>query len=245
MDGFSHSQPPQAYLQVQWLADTLVALMGAGWIINYAAMIYHSYHGQTYSMAIIPLCNNIGWELVYTLVFPSPNRVELAVFAAGVSLNLVIMAAATRAARTEWRHSPLVAANTPLIFAGGTLLCFTGHLALAAQIGPGLAYSWGAVVCQLVLSIGGLCQLLQRNSTRGTSWTLWLSRFLGSCCTVGFASLRWKYWPEAFGWLADPLVLWSLAAFVVVDTTYGVCLYLVSRQQQQQQQSHVHVIKVQ
>ena len=173
MDGFADLQPPPAYQEVQWLADTLVAFMGAGWLINYVAMIWHSYKGETYSMAIIPLCNNIGWELVYTLVYPSRNRVELAVFAAGVSLNVLIMIAAARAAPTEWGHSPLVANHSPLIFLAGTLVCFTGHVALAAEIGPSLAYSWGAVVCQLVLSIGGLCQLLQRNSTRGTSWTLW------------------------------------------------------------------------
>lgn len=56
-----------------------------------------------------------------------------------------------------------------------------------------------------------------------------LSRFLGSSCTVGFAFLRWKYWPEAFGWLAGPLVLWSLATFLLADVTYGVCLYRVYR----------------
>ncbi|KAM4059002.1 terpene cyclase atmB [Hirsutella rhossiliensis] len=229
MDGFTDLQPPQAYEEIQWLADTLVFFMGVGWLINYAGMIWHSYKGETYSMAIIPLCNNIGWELVYTLVYPSSNRVEVAVFAAGVTLNVIIMVAATRAAKTEWSHSPLVARHTPLIFLAGTLMCFAGHLALAAEIGPALAYSWGAVICQIVLSLGGLCQLLQRNSTRGTSWTLWLSRFLGSSCTVGFASLRWKFWPEAFGWLGSPLVLWSLAAFLLIDATYGVCLYFVSR----------------
>ncbi|KFH44079.1 hypothetical protein ACRE_051600 [Hapsidospora chrysogenum ATCC 11550] len=173
MDGFGGSHtPPPAYQEVQWLADTLVALMGLGWLINYAAMTWHSRTGETYSMAIIPLCNNIGWELVYTIVYPSSNMVELAVIAAGVTLNTVIMAAATRAAKTEWSHSPLVATYSAFIFVGGTLICFTGHMALAAEIGPALAYSWGAVICQLVLSIGGLCQLLQRNSTRGTSWTL-------------------------------------------------------------------------
>lgn len=173
MDGFTDLQPPQAYCEVQLLADTLVGLMGVGWLVNYAGMIWHSYRGQTYSMAMIPLCNNIGWELVYTLVHPSPNRVEVAVFAAGVTLNVVIMAAAARAAPSEWSHSPLVARHTSLFFAAGTLVCFAGHLALAAEIGPALAYSWGAVICQIVLSLGGLCQLLQRNSTRGTSWTLW------------------------------------------------------------------------
>ncbi|RYP42594.1 hypothetical protein DL767_000118 [Monosporascus sp. MG133] len=229
MDGFGNSRPPPAYQEVQWLGDTLVALMGIGWLINYTAMIWHSYTGETYSMAIIPLCNNIGWELVYTMVYPSSNRTELAVFAAGVTLNVVIMIAATRAAKTEWSYSPFVTNYLPLIFVVGTLICFTGHIALAAEIGPALAYSWGAVICQLVLSIGGVCQLLQRNSTRGTSWTLWLSRFLGSWCTVGFASLRWKYWPEEFGWLASPLILWSLATFLLADMTYGICFYQMSQ----------------
>lgn len=56
-----------------------------------------------------------------------------------------------------------------------------------------------------------------------------LSRFLGSCCTVGFAFLRWKYWREVYGWLNSPLVLWSLATFVLAELTYGVCLHLLSR----------------
>nr|AGN73002.1 IdtB-like protein [Epichloe aotearoae] len=230
MDGFSSDlEPPSSYQDVQWLADMLVAFMGVGWLINYVGMIWHSYKGETYSMGIIPLCCNIGWELVYTLVYPSRNKVEVAVFAAGVTLNVFIMVAASRAAKTEWSHSPLVANHTSLIFFCGTVMCFAGHLALAAEIGPGLAYSWGAVICQIVLSLGGLCQLLQRNSTRGTSWTLWLSRFLGSCCTVGFAFLRWKYWPVVFGWLGTPLVLWSLVAFLLTDAAYGLCLYLVSQ----------------
>lgn len=173
MDGFGIVQPPSAYEEIQWLADTFVALMGFGWVINYMLMIWHSINGETYSMALIPLCNNIGWELVYTFVYPSTNNVELAVFGAGVTLNVFIMVAAARSARTEWSHSPLVADHTTLILLGGTLVCFAGHVALAMEIGPALAYSWGAVICQLALSIGGVCQLLQRNSTRGTSLSLW------------------------------------------------------------------------
>ncbi|KJZ73006.1 hypothetical protein HIM_07578 [Hirsutella minnesotensis 3608] len=234
MDGFTTLQPPAAYQDFAWLADILVGAMGVGWLINYAGMIWHSYKGETYSMAIIPLCNNIGWELVYTLVYPSRNKVEVAVFVAGVTLNVMIMIAAARAAKTEWNHSPLVANHTTLIFFGGTLMSFAGHLALAKEIGPGLAYSWGAVICQIVLSLGGLCQLLQRNSTRGTSWTMWLSRFLGSVSTMGFGYLRWTYWPEAFGWLGSALILWSVVAFLLTDMTYGVCLYLIARAERQQ-----------
>ncbi|OAA32941.1 hypothetical protein AAL_00406 [Moelleriella libera RCEF 2490] len=173
MDGSSNAAAPPAYQEVQWLADLFVAGMGLGWVINYVLMIWHARQGKTYSMALIPLCNNIGWELVYVLVYPSKNRVELGVFAAGVTLNVFIMLTAARSAKTEWSHSPLVANNTGVLLVGGTAVCFTGHVALAMEIGPGLAYSWGAVICQLLLSFGGVCQLLQRNSTRGTSWTLW------------------------------------------------------------------------
>nr|ATJ44725.1 IdtB protein [Epichloe bromicola] len=228
MDGFSNTeQAPPAYQEVQWLAETFVTLMGFGWLINYVLMIWHSRRGEPSSMALIPLCNNIAWELVYTILYPSSNKVELAAFVAGVTLNFFIMTSAARSARSQWSHSPTMAKHTGLIMVAGILMCFTGHVALAMEIGPALAYSWGAVICQLALSIGGVCQLLQRHSTSGTLWKLWLSRFLGSCCAVGFAFLRWRYWPEAYGWLASPLILWSLATFLVADSTYGVCLYLL------------------
>ncbi|KAH8897626.1 hypothetical protein GQ53DRAFT_637206 [Thozetella sp. PMI_491] len=228
MDGFRNAPMPADYREIQWLVNIFITGMGIGWIINYGLMIWHSRESKTYSMAIIPLCNNIGWEMVYTLVYPSPNRVELAVFAGGVTLNVFIMITAAQSAKTEWSHSPLVSNNTALIFIVGTLVCFTGHVALAKEIGPGLGYSWGAAICQLVLSIGGLCQLLQRNSRRGGSWALWASRFIGSCCTVGFAYLRWKYWPELYSWLGNPLVLWCLGTFFLAEVTYGICYYRLS-----------------
>ncbi|KAG6077101.1 hypothetical protein E4U30_003684 [Claviceps sp. LM220 group G6] len=231
MDGFSSSlRPPPAYEQVKWLADSFVALMGLGWIINYVLMLQKVIKGEPHSMALIPLCINIAWELVYTVVYPSANRVERSVFVMAVIPNLFIMVGAVRSARTEWRqHSPILAEHAGLVILVGVMVCFTGHVAMAMQLGPGLAISWGAVVSQVALSIGGVCQLLERNSTAGTSWMLWLSRFLGSCCPVVIGFIRCKYWPEAYGWLLSPLILWSLAIFLLADVTYGVCLLLVTR----------------
>ena len=173
MDGFDVSAAPQAYLEIKWIADAFVILMGIGWCINYVGMVQHSFRDRTYGMAIIPLCNNIGWEVVYTFVHPSRSIVERAVFLTGVSLNIAVMYAAIKFSPAEWSHAPLVEKNLPLIFFVGSFACFTGHLALAAEIGPPLAYSWGAVICQIILSVGGLGQLLARGSTRGASYTLW------------------------------------------------------------------------
>ncbi|KAG5921877.1 hypothetical protein E4U61_006108 [Claviceps capensis] len=201
MDGFSSSlRPPPEYEKVQWLADSFAALMGLGWIINYVLMVRISIKGEPHSMALIPLCNNIAWELAYTAVYPSANRVERSVFTIGIVLNLFIMAGAVRSARIEWRqHSPMLAENAGWILLVGVMVCFTGHVALAMEIGPGLAYSWGAVVCQLALSIGGVCQLLERNSTAGTSWMLWY---------VLLISYRMNYFiPNEINPFSPPLLL--------------------------------------
>ncbi|KAG6023932.1 hypothetical protein E4U41_001905 [Claviceps citrina] len=230
MDGFSSShQPPSAYKQVQWLDDSFVALLGLGWVINYVLMIRGTIKGEPRSMAFVALCCNIGWELTYTLVYPPAHRLELLFYVIGVSLNVFIMMGAARSARIEWRRSPLLAAHAGHVLLAGTMACFSGHVVLAMEIGRLMAFVWGAGICQVVLSAGGLCLLLQRNSTEGTSWLLWSSRFLGSCSAIGCASVRYKYWPEAYGWLASPITYWILVMFFLLDGTYGVCLYLVSR----------------
>ncbi|KAL3434222.1 hypothetical protein BDV09DRAFT_186019 [Aspergillus tetrazonus] len=229
MDGFDVSQAPPEYHAVKPIADLFILGMGLGWVINYIGMVYRSFQEKTYGMAIIPLCCNIAWEIVYAVIYPSQNVAERGVSLAGLLINFAVIYAAIRFSPNEWAHAPLVRDNLPWIFLVGIFGCLTGHLALAAEIGPPLAYSWGAAICQLLLSIGGLCQLLCRNRTRGASYLLWLSRFFGSCCAVGLASLRWKYWPESFEWLNSPLVLWSLAVFLLVDGSYGIFFWYVKR----------------
>ncbi|KAB8229866.1 uncharacterized protein BDW43DRAFT_302821 [Aspergillus alliaceus] len=229
MDGFDTSSAPAEYQDIAWMAHGLIFGMGIGWVINYVGMVYKSFQDRTYGMAIMPLCSNIAWEVVYGLIYPSKTLVEQAVILSGLAINLAVMYAAIKFAPNEWVHAPLVMRNLPLIFLLGIIGSITGHVALAVEIGPGLAYSWGAAFCQLLLSIGGLCQLLTRGRTRGGSYTLWLSRFLGSCCTVGVAWVRCTYWPEAFSWLKSSLVLWCLAVFFFVDASYGVFFYYIQK----------------
>lgn len=178
MDGFDASQSPQQYQNVKPLADLFVLGMGLGWLINYFGMVYTSFKERTYCMAIMPLCCNIAWEIVYCLIHPSKNRLELSITALGLLINLGVMYAAILFSSREWCHAPLVERNLPWIFCVCIIVFITGHLALAAEIGPSLAYSWGAVVCQLLLSVGGLCQLLCRSSTRGTLWSVLRPNFL-------------------------------------------------------------------
>ncbi|KAJ9237854.1 hypothetical protein DTO169E5_5025 [Paecilomyces variotii] len=241
MNRFDVSQAPPEYREVEWLSNIFVAGMGIGWIINYVGMVHQSFHDRTYSMAIFPLCCNIAWEIVYGLIYPSNDLIEKGACVTGLAINFAIIYAAVRFAPNEWTHSPLLMRNMPLVFFVGILVCITGHLALAAEIGYPLAISWGAALCQMMLSIGGLCQLLCRNSSRGASYTLWLSRFIGSACVVVFGWLRYFYWYEAFSWLNSPLIWWCLAVFFVVDGSYGVCLYYIKRAESVQRMKHKHI----
>ncbi|PYI12652.1 hypothetical protein BO78DRAFT_300697 [Aspergillus sclerotiicarbonarius CBS 121057] len=228
MDGFDITHAPPAYRSIEPIVNIFVLGMGLGWVINYIGMVYISFKEQTYAMAILPLCCNIAWEIVFGVIHHQ-NRLESTVIQTGMVLNLAIMYSAIKCSPNEWAHAPLVQRNLPGIFFLGVAGFFTGHLALVAELGPGLAYSYGALVCQLLLSAGGLCQLLCRGRRRGASYLLWLSRFLGSCCSVGFAYLRWRYWPEAFAWLNSPIMLWALGVFVLLDGSYGVCYWYVVR----------------
>ena len=49
----------------------------------------------------------------------------------------------------------------------------TAHVAFAAQYGPGLAQAISGFACQILLSTGGICQLLCRGHSRGASYKLW------------------------------------------------------------------------
>lgn len=58
------------------------------------------------------------------------------------------------------------------------------------------------------------------------------SRFFGSLVLVPQDYLRWKFWPEKHAWLASPLYVWFVVIFLIMDGSYGICLYYVRRYEQ-------------
>ncbi|KAL4785221.1 hypothetical protein BJX76DRAFT_185543 [Aspergillus varians] len=232
MDGFStHFEPPPEYNEVKWISDLFVFGMGLGWGIHYVAMTYVSLKDRTYCLNIMALCADFAWEIVYCFVYPSNDWAERTVIFVALLVNLFVMYAAIRATPNEWQHSPLIMQNALPLFVASTALWLGGMLAMAAQLGPARAYSFGAILCQMLISVGQVCQLLNRNNTRGASYTLWLSRFLGSISTIVFVALRYFYWREAFSWIAGPFVLWTVVVFFASELIYGYCFYRIRRQE--------------
>ncbi|KAL4922266.1 hypothetical protein BDW62DRAFT_207587 [Aspergillus aurantiobrunneus] len=236
MDGFtSHLEPPSEYNRVKWISHIFVLATGLGWCSHYVVMTYVSIKDRTSCMNLMALCADFAWEFVYCFIYPSQDWVEWSVIFVALLMDVFVMYTAIRASPNDWKHSPLVMQNSILLFVGTTALFLGGMLAMAAQLGPGQAYSFGAILCQMLISVGQVCQLLSRNSTRGASYTLWLTRFLGSVSTTLFVTIRYLYWPKAFSWIAGPFVLWTVVVFYVSEFTYGYCFYRIKRQEAETQ----------
>ncbi|GFF78895.1 integral membrane protein [Aspergillus udagawae] len=173
MDPWTALSSPLTSQTVEYVANTLRIMCAISWNISYMSMTYYSFRDKTYGNALIPLCNNIAWEFVYSFIH-CPKLTFVRIENTGwFLLNIGVMYAAIKYSENEWKHAPLVQRNLPFIFAMGISAMIAGHLALAAQIGPRIAFVWSAKGCQLVLSTGALSQLLSRGSTRGGSYVVW------------------------------------------------------------------------
>ncbi|KAJ5267343.1 hypothetical protein N7478_010736 [Penicillium angulare] len=156
-----------------WSLTILSIGMCVGWLANYIAMIRKSFQDRTYGMALMPLCCNIACEFVYGVIYPPDIPIWPYIFASWLALNFLVVYAAMKFAPNEWSHAPLVEQNLPCIFAVSIAMWMSAHLTLVAHVGQSAAAAWSSWFCQLLLSAGGLCQLIVRGSTRGTSLFIW------------------------------------------------------------------------
>ncbi|KAI5778562.1 integral membrane protein [Geopyxis carbonaria] len=231
MDSFPLSTAPQAYLDIKHIPDFFVALEALGWNLCYIALAIQSLRDRSYGMSLIALCNNMAWELVYSVIYPPAGKLEQGMILLWVLLDVVMMYSALRFSALEWRHAPAVQQLLPVIFAAGVPFCVWGHWALAVQLGPEYGIFWGAVSCQIVLSVGALAQLLTRGSTRGASWAIWWGRFMGTNFSTVVFAYRYLYWHDVFAFVAAPMMRWCLGVQLTVDLAYGYYFWKIRAQE--------------
>ncbi|KAK6215656.1 hypothetical protein QIS74_08675 [Colletotrichum tabaci] len=198
------SQAPEAYRDVVWIADTCKLIMGIGWTANYVGMIRKSLKDQTYAMALLPLCCNFAWELTYAIMYAFTTSLEKYVHFSGLLLNCGVMYTAVKNAPREWEHAPLVQRNLRLIFVLAVAGFASAHIVLAKQVGPELGQAWSA-----------------------------FSRFFGSLVLVPQDIIRYTYWKEAHEFMGSPMYIWFVTIFLILDGSYGLCLWYVRRFERQ------------
>ncbi|RDA95788.1 hypothetical protein CP533_5179 [Ophiocordyceps camponoti-saundersi (nom. inval.)] len=237
MNVVHHSQAPPEYQHVAWIADTCKLLMGLGWTVNYIGMIRKSLQDETYAMSLMALCCNFAWEVTYAVIYPFGSRLEKSVHYSGLLLNCGVMYTAVKNAPREWTHAPLVQRNVRLIFVVCVAGWMSAHLALAAQVGPLLAQAWTLVACVnwFVEGIHGDRRIFYgtfsiRFLVAMTQLTVTLLVEKGSLDSSDHSSLFLKtYWRKDHEYMASPLYLWFVCFFLLIEGSYGVCLWLVRR----------------
>jgi hypothetical protein len=230
--------------------DVLLGIGGVGYTICYVLMARRSLRDRTYAMPLLPLAFNFAWEIVFALYVAEETR-EKAIFAIWMLIDVAIVYATVTYGANEWRHAPVVGRNIGKIFAGMLAWWCVALYAVSnwwvdakSPVNPkaGKAYRgvvgidtdelgfWTALVAQVVLSVASLAQLVVRGSSRGSSYSIWMTRFVGSLSglTLNYGYCFWV-WPEAHGYFTNTFAVLMMVTWIVADLAYVVVLSNVQR----------------
>lgn len=169
---------PHELQELAWLCYTCQTISNVFWVANYVTMVTISLKEGTYCMPLLSLCSNLGWEFTYAFIFEfddgGSSDYARYLHYIGVSVNIYVTYLTVKNGKArEWIHAPLVQRNLGKIVVGAILLFTAAEVLFAMQIGLAHSQQWAGCACQLFLSLGMLCQLLIRGSSRGTSYLLW------------------------------------------------------------------------
>jgi hypothetical protein len=230
--------------------DVLLGIGGVGYTICYVLMARQSIRDRTYAMPLLPLAFNFAWEIVFALSV-AEEASEKAIFTIWMLIDVAIVYATVTHGANEWSHAPVVGRNIGKIFAAMLAwwcvvlyAVISWWLNVDNPVNPkvGKTYRgtlgidtdelgfWTALVAQVVLSVASLAQIVVRGSSRGSSYSIWGTRFVGSLSglTLNYGYC-WLVWPEAHGYYMNPLAAVMMGTWVVADLAYVFVLSNVQR----------------
>lgn len=173
MDWLDETTAPLEYQEVAWIANISKLGQAAGWAISYMLQARKSRQDGTYGMAIFPLCCNTAWEFVYLVIYPPRGGAAKVTMSTFLLFGLVVIYSAVQSSPREWHHAQLVQRHLGKIFVVMTLYFISGHMAFAAAWGPQKASALGMMICTDMLILGSIAQLMVREGSRGTSYSIW------------------------------------------------------------------------
>jgi hypothetical protein len=183
------------------------------WLVCYALIIRRGFKDRTYGMPLAPLCVNMSYEFIFGILHPDDPPMNYANIA-WILVDLVIVYQYLRFAPKEfpaqlprqWFYPAFVLALT---------IAFAGVLSITYEFQDwhGNYTGWGD---QLLISITFSCLLLRRQSVRGQSLYIVLSRMLGSIVLIPGQYIQAPH---------SIFLAYVWVAFVVLDSIY-IMLYL-------------------
>ncbi|KAL4812407.1 hypothetical protein BDW67DRAFT_178730 [Aspergillus spinulosporus] len=160
---FSIIADPKAYEIVLRLIQFIC------WSLSYISTMRTTLNDQLPSVSFMSICCDVGWEFVYAFIYPISSSHWAGGIRVWFVMHCVMLFIIAKHAPAEWAHVPFMKQHAGMAYVAVTVGYMAGHLALAHEIGPDLGFHWSGVLCQIMASLGSLCQLVSRGSTRGAS----------------------------------------------------------------------------
>lgn len=174
MEAFQFDAAPPSFQQIRALHEFAVLISASSWLVNSFVTIRAASRDKTPGVPLLALCNNLGYELISALVFPSPDPMFSVLFSSFLIIDMVNLYATIRYTQLMITHS---FHRNRCIFMSIAITCIlasaAGYWALAAHLGVAKAVYYGAIVCLLLLSASTLILLVERGHTRGASFSMW------------------------------------------------------------------------
>ena len=237
--------PPHIDPGIFLICDVLLAINGLSYTVCYILIARQSIRDKTYTMPLLSLALNFAWEIVCA-VYVTEEAEKKAVIALWMLIDLALVYTTVKHGETEWKHAPAIGRNLGKIFSVLLAWSCIGFYALSVwwldpenPVNPkvGKTYRgyngidadeflfWTALVVQNVLSVSSLAQIIIRGSSRGTSYSIWATRFIGSVAGMNLSfGYCWWVWPEIHGYFVNPFAVWMLVTWLVADLGYLVVL---------------------
>lgn len=173
---------------------------GLLWVVTYMLVIRIGFRQRTYAIPMLAVALNLGWEIVYGLLYPPESTAFRLVHATWLALDLVILYQLLRFGRENQTY-PLIARYFYPVVTGTLVLAFLGHLVFRHQMTrmeimadyDGLAAAYGI---NLVMSALFLFFLPARKTGRGISLAVAWTKFLGTALVSLGNFLAWQSQPR-------------------------------------------------
>ncbi|KAF2278579.1 uncharacterized protein EI97DRAFT_430856 [Westerdykella ornata] len=250
--GSNDIPPPHVPSSYHAVSTALLFLGALGYTSAYLLMTLQSLRDRTYAMPLFSLALNLSWEIVFAC-YVAESLPEKSAFTVWMILDVGLVYAVVKHGAREWEASPLVARNIGKILGICVLWCCTMLWAFSkwwiqsyapAHLVQGKIYLgvngidttelgwWTALAAQVVLSVMSLAQIVVRGSSRGASWAIWITRFLGSVLGyLVYYGYCWWVWPEAHAYFVHPVAVVGSVTWALADIGFAVVMLVVKAQE--------------
>ncbi|WP_276497469.1 hypothetical protein [Pontibacter litorisediminis] len=186
---------------------------GIFWSLTYLLILRRGFVDKSYGMPVVALCANLSWEFIFSFIHPH-SKPQLYIDYAWLLLDIGILVQYLKYGRKDFpEHLPRVLFYPTFLLT--LLLSFLFILLLSREFND-LNGVYAAFSQNLLMSILFIQLLLKRNSPRGQSLYIALSKMIG---TVFPSVLLYLYFPDSYF-----LILLYVSIFIF-DMTYLLLLY--------------------